>query len=217
MFAIDVISFRSHSQRCFLRRFVIACAQGLATQMTPVRSQACIVLQPSSPNALTFVAPSLSIKDHNISTFMQEMKETAFICRNATSKSLLLIDELGRATSNEDGVALAWAVSECLLQSGALTFFVTHYPQVTSLGHENMYTSVQNQHLEATVSTNAEEGGEIAYTHKVKKGHCTVGTSYGIDLAYACGWPEDVLRNVSHAVIFHVRLRMYTNAIMFQL
>lgn len=50
-------------------------------------------------------------QEHNISTFMQEMKDTAYICRNATEKSLILIDELGRATSNEDGVAIAWAVA----------------------------------------------------------------------------------------------------------
>ena len=64
---------------------------------------------------------------------MLEMKETAFICRNAGPKSLILIDELGRATSNEDGVAIAWSVSEFLLAKRAMTFFVTHYPQLVNL------------------------------------------------------------------------------------
>lgn len=127
---------------------------------------------------------------------MLEMKETAFICRNATPQSLILIDELGRATSNEDGVAIAWAVSEWLLQSNALTFFVTHYPQITMLG--NMYLSVQNQHMEASVESS--EGGEILYTHKVASGPCAVSTSYGVDLAYACGWENDVLLEVRRLI-----------------
>ena len=67
-------------------------------------------------------------QEHNISTFLLEMKETAFICNSTTDKSLFLLDELGRATSNEDGVAVAWAVSEYLLTKRAMTFFVTHYP-----------------------------------------------------------------------------------------
>lgn len=120
------------------------------------------------------------------------MKETAFICRNSTPKSLILIDELGRATSNEDGVAIAWAVSEQLLKSNALTFFVTHYPQVTLMS--SVYPSVQNFHLEAAVGKGEE--GDIFYTHKVGSGPCTVATSYGVDLAYACGWPGDVLGEV---------------------
>ena len=130
---------------------------------------------------------------------MQEMKETAFICRSATSRSLILIDELGRATSNQDGVAIAWAVSEKLLLCNALTFFVTHYPQVTLLG--TLYPSaVQNQHLEATIG-NGEEG-EIFYSHKVGSGPCSVATSYGVDLAHACGWPEDVLSDVRCSPVF---------------
>ena len=67
-------------------------------------------------------------QEHNISTFLLEMKETAFICNSTTDKSLFLLDELGRATSNEDGVAVAWSVSEYLLTKRAMTFFVTHYP-----------------------------------------------------------------------------------------
>jgi DNA mismatch repair protein MSH4 len=135
--------------------------------------------------------------ERNISTFMLEMKEIAFICREATNRSLVLIDELGRATSNEDGVALAWAVSESLLHRRALTFFVTHYSQVTSLG--NMYApSVQNQHMSATVACG--EVGRIAYTHKVAPGPCAVDSEYGVDLASACAWPETIVfTQVAHA------------------
>ena len=124
---------------------------------------------------------------------MLEMKETAFICSSATCKSLVLLDELGRATSNEDGVAIAWAVSEFLLKRGAMTFFVTHYPQLHKL--EEMHSSVQNQHLSASVST--ERSGDIRYTHKVTSGPCTATPDYGVGMATACGWPIDDVEDVS--------------------
>jgi MutS domain V len=131
-------------------------------------------------------------QEHSISTFMLEMRETAFICNNATSKSLILIDELGRATSNEDGVAIAWATSEYLLKKRALTFFVTHYPQLTTLA--SIYPSVQNIHLAATISHGTMS--EIRYAHKAKPGACSVSTDYGIEMAGACGWP---METVNHA------------------
>ena len=131
--------------------------------------------------------------ENNISSFMLEMKETAFICNNASTKSLVLLDELGRATSNEDGVAIAWAVSEYLLSKNSMTFFVTHYPQLCRLS--NVYPSVQNQHLQAAVSR--DENGGISYTHKVSPGPCNVNSDYGVEMASSCGWPVDVLRNVS--------------------
>jgi dsDNA-specific endonuclease/ATPase MutS2 len=119
------------------------------------------------------------------------MKETAFICNNATERSLVLVDELGRATSNEDGVAIAWSVSEYLLKRCAMTFFVTHYPQLSSLA--TIYPSVQNIHLEASVSQGLN--GEIRYTHKAMPGACSVSTDYGVKLASACGWPMEVVDN----------------------
>jgi MutS domain V len=131
-------------------------------------------------------------QEHSISTFMLEMRETAFICNNATSRSLILIDELGRATSNEDGVAIAWATSEYLLKKRALTFFVTHYPQLTTLA--SIYPSVQNIHLAATISHGPTS--EIRYAHKAKPGACSVSTDYGIEMAGACGWP---METVNHA------------------
>lgn len=74
----------------------------------PVRDQICTRIGTSDD------------QEHNISTFLLEMKETAFICNSTTNRSLFLLDELGRATSNEDGVALAWAVSEYLLTKRAM-------------------------------------------------------------------------------------------------
>jgi DNA mismatch repair protein MSH4 len=127
-------------------------------------------------------------QENNLSTFMLEMKETAFICNSAGPKSLVLVDELGRATSNEDGVALAWSVAEYLLKKKAMTFFVTHFQQLTGLA--GIYPSVQNIHLDAALST---EGREIKYTHRVQPGACRVPTDYGVSLADSCGWPREVV------------------------
>ena len=137
-------------------------------------------------------------QEHNISTFMLEMKETAYILNNATDRALVLMDELGRATSNEDGVAIAWATSEYLLKKRAMIFFVTHYPQLACLA--TIYPSVQNLHMEASVSKGcANSCGEISYTHRVKTGACTVSMDYGIELAAACGWPPDVVDDARKA------------------
>jgi DNA mismatch repair protein MSH4 len=130
--------------------------------------------------------------ESNISTFLFEMKETAFICNNASSGSLILLDELGRATSNEDGVAIAWSVAESLLSKKALAFFVTHYPQIC--GMSSVYPNVQNQHMKATVSK--EGDGAILYSHKVGNGPYKVSSDYGVEMAKYCGWPAEMVAEV---------------------
>jgi len=116
------------------------------------------------------------------------MKETALLCQNSTSNSLILIDELGRATSNEDGVAIAWAISEFLLVKRAISFFVTHYPQMSKLA--KIYPNVQNQHLGA----HWKEGDDVVYEFKVLPGSCELANDYGVDMARVCGWPDDVVQ-----------------------
>ncbi len=127
-------------------------------------------------------------QEHNFSTFLMEMKEVAFICRNAGPKSLVLIDELGRATSNEDGVAIAWAVSEYLRTKGTSTFFVTHYPQLTKLA--DVYPGVWNQHMGASLAKN---GGGVLYSHTIQDGPCQMSSDYGVEIAVTCGWPREVV------------------------
>lgn len=127
-------------------------------------------------------------QEHNFSTFMMEMKEVAFICRNAGPTSLVLIDELGRATSNEDGVAIAWSVSEYLRSKGTSTFFVTHYPQLTKLA--DVYPGIWNQHMGATL---AQDGGGILYSHTIHNGPCQMSSDYGVEIAATCGWPREVV------------------------
>jgi len=133
-------------------------------------------------------------QEHNISTFLLEMKETAFICNTANERSLVLVDELGRATSNEDGVAMAWAFSEYLLKRKSMTFFVTHYPQLSRL--RDIYPhAVQNVHLASTIQ---QAAGEIHYSHKLHAGACPVAKDYGVELAAACGWPDEVFQDASN-------------------
>ena len=133
-------------------------------------------------------------QEHNISTFLLEMKETALICNSTTEKSLFLLDELGRATSNEDGVAIAWSVSEHLLTKRAMTFFVTHYPQISKLA--DIYPNVQNQHLGSQIAQVPNESeSSISYTHKIMPGPCKVGSDYGVEMTATCGWPSDAIQN----------------------
>ena len=131
-------------------------------------------------------------QEHNISSFLQEMKESAFICNNVTDRSLVLVDELGRATSNEDGVAIAWAIAEHLLVRRAITFFVTHYPQLCKLSE--VYPNVQNQHLGILATDDLKD---ISYTHKLLAGPCTSSADYGITMCTMCGWDQAVVNEVS--------------------
>lgn len=125
-------------------------------------------------------------QENNISSFLIEMKEIAFVCKSATNRSLILIDELGRATSNEDGVAIAWAVGEFLLKKRAITFCATHYPLLTRMA--DIYPSVQNIHLDAMIVKD-RNGDKITYSHQAKAGACQIDSDYGVKLSSLCGWP----------------------------
>ncbi|HLK16756.1 MAG TPA: hypothetical protein VKT78_18255, partial [Fimbriimonadaceae bacterium] len=118
------------------------------------------------------------------STFMVEMSEAANILNHATGRSLVILDEVGRGTSTYDGLAIAWAILERLVEIGAKTLFATHYHQLNALADQT--TAVQN--LRVSVE---EVGEEIIWTHKVLPG----GTdrSYGIHVARAAGVPGSVL------------------------
>ena len=129
--------------------------------------------------------------EHNISSFMMECKETAYICKRVTNKSLVLIDELGRATSNEDGVSLAWSIAEYLLSSPAYTFFVTHYSGLHQL--QELYGNVNSVSFGKTVRNQSTEKMKLLYDHKLVSGSCNIGNSYGIDMAELSGWPTDVV------------------------
>jgi len=119
------------------------------------------------------------------STFMVEMIETANILNNATSKSLIIIDEVGRGTSTFDGISIAWAVAEYIAKTiAARTLFATHYNELTELaitleGVKNYNVSVK------------EWGDQIIFLRKVEEG--PADKSYGIQVAQLAGLPQEVI------------------------
>jgi DNA mismatch repair protein MutS len=121
------------------------------------------------------------------STFMVEMTESANILHNATEKSLVLMDEVGRGTSTFDGLALAWAIARQLLERNkALTLFATHYFEMTRLGLD--YEHAANVHLDAI-----EHKDTIVFLHAVEEGPAS--QSYGLQVAQLAGVPKNVIRN----------------------
>ncbi|MGZ8225712.1 MAG: DNA mismatch repair protein MutS [Methylococcaceae bacterium] len=119
------------------------------------------------------------------STFMVEMSETANILHNATSKSLILMDEIGRGTSTFDGLSLAWACADYLAkETRAFTLFATHYFELTTLADEQK--SIHNIHLDAM-----EHGDRIIFLHAVKEGPAS--QSYGLQVAALAGLPRSVI------------------------
>ena len=119
------------------------------------------------------------------STFMVEMSETANILHNATARSLVLMDEVGRGTSTFDGLALAWAAARHLAASRAFTLFATHYFELTTLARDMPGTV--NLHLDAT-----EHGDELVFLHTVREG--PANRSYGLAVAKLAGVPAAVVR-----------------------
>jgi len=119
------------------------------------------------------------------STFMVEMSETANILHNASERSLVLMDEIGRGTSTFDGLSLAWAVARHLATTvRAFTLFATHYFELTALGAE--LETCANVHLDAT-----EHGDSLVFLHAVREG--PANRSYGLAVARLAGVPGSVI------------------------
>jgi DNA mismatch repair protein MutS len=121
-----------------------------------------------------------------LSTFMVEMTETSAMLKNATAQSLVILDEVGRGTSTFDGMCLAQSILEHLLSEvKALTFFATHYHELTSL--DQSYGQITNAHM-----TVAERDGEIRFLHTLVKGPAL--KSYGVQVAELAGLPAAVTK-----------------------
>jgi DNA mismatch repair protein MutS len=123
------------------------------------------------------------------STFMVEMIETANILRNATDKSLLILDEVGRGTSTYDGVAIAWAIVEYILDKiKAKTLFATHYHELVQLEKSNK--NVENYNVAVD-----DDKGKITFQYQIKKGG--TNKSYGVHVAKIAGLPDEVISKAS--------------------
>ncbi len=125
---------------------------------------------------------------HGQSTFFVEMSEMAYILNNATDKSLIILDEIGRGTSTYDGLSIAWATVEYLCRENfkVRTLFATHYHELTSLAEQ--INGVANLNVDV-----AEENDNIVFLHKIVPG--SASRSYGIHVAKLAGVPEILLEN----------------------
>lgn len=127
------------------------------------------------------------------STFLVEMQETANIINNATRKSLILLDEVGRGTATFDGISLAWAITEYIHNIiRAKTLFATHYHELNELA--DRYAQIANYKIDVI-----ESNGKLLFTHKVKKG----GTdhSFGIHVAQLAGLPQAIIDRANEIML----------------
>jgi DNA mismatch repair protein MutS len=129
------------------------------------------------------------------STFMVEMSETAHILHNATCRSLVILDEIGRGTSTYDGLSIAWAVAEYLLCKdegrGVKTIFATHYHELTDMA--SRHDGVRNMQVEVR-----EWGDEIVFIRRLVDG--AANRSYGIQVAALAGVPEAVVQRAKEVL-----------------
>lgn len=179
----------------------------MAGKSTYMRQTALIVLMAQIGSFVPAVSANIGIVDRIFtrvgasddlasgqSTFMVEMNEVANILRNATSDSLLILDEIGRGTSTFDGLSIAWAVVEYISNPkllGAKTLFATHYHELTEL--EGKLDSVNNYCIAVK-----EKGDDIVFLRKIVKGGAD--KSYGIQVAKLAGLPEMVIDRAKEIV-----------------
>ncbi|MDY5576468.1 MAG: DNA mismatch repair protein MutS [Lachnospiraceae bacterium] len=180
-------------------RIAIITGPNMAGKSTYMRQSALIVLMAQLGSFVPAESANIGICDRIFtrvgasddlasgqSTFMVEMTEVANILRNATSDSLLILDEIGRGTSTFDGLSIAWAVVEYISskQLGAKTLFATHYHELTEL--EGMINGVSNYCIAVK-----EQGDNIVFLRKIIKGGAD--KSYGIQVAKLAGVPDVVI------------------------
>ncbi len=182
------------------KRISIITGPNMAGKSTYMRQTALIVLLAQVGSFVPAESADISIVDRIFtrvgasddlasgqSTFMVEMTEVANILRNATNKSLLILDEIGRGTSTFDGLSIAWAVVEHISNKrllGAKTLFATHYHELTEL--EGKLDSVNNYCIAVK-----EKGDDIVFLRKIVPGGAD--KSYGIQVAKLAGVPESVI------------------------
>ena len=170
----------------------------MAGKSTYIRQVALLVLMAQMGSYIPASAASIGLTDRVFtrigaaddlsrgqSTFMVEMLETANILNNATSQSLIILDEIGRGTSTYDGLSIAWAVAEYIHNHAhARTLFATHYHELTQLS--KVINGVQNANVAVK-----EYGDKVIFLHKIMPG--SADKSYGIHVGRLAGLPKEVL------------------------
>lgn len=188
-------------------RIAIITGPNMAGKSTYMRQTALIVLMAQIGSFVPASSANIGIVDRIFtrvgasddlasgqSTFMVEMNEVANILRNATSNSLLILDEIGRGTSTFDGLSIAWAVVEHISNTkliGAKTLFATHYHELTEL--EGKLSGVNNYCIAVK-----EKGDDIVFLRKIIKGGAD--KSYGIQVAKLAGLPDTVIERAKEIV-----------------
>ncbi|XP_072198687.1 mutS protein homolog 4 [Excalfactoria chinensis] len=137
----------------------------------------------------------------NASTFMKEMKEITYIIQNANDKSLIIIDELGRGTSAEEGIGICYAACEYLLNLKAFTLFATHFLELCHM--DALYPNVENYHFEVQhVRSSTGKKEKIMYTYTLSKGY-TEEKNYGLKAAEVSSLPPSIILDAK-AITNHV-------------
>mmetsp|Transcript_30266 Transcript_30266/g.49347 ORF Transcript_30266/g.49347 Transcript_30266/m.49347 type:complete len:246 (-) Transcript_30266:202-939(-) len=160
--------------------------------------------------------------ESNSSTFMAEMRQLAYILQNSNSKSLIIIDELGRGTSTLEGFSICWATCEELLQSGAYTLFATHFLKYhiificlwSNINDEDLsvrltqlpflYNCVKNIHFQVISN---EEDKAIIFVHELKNGPSgELDQRYGIHIAKISGFPAKIIKTANKIYTSLIRI-----------
>lgn len=186
-------------------RVIIITGPNMAGKSTYLRQVALIVLMAQMGSFVPASSATIGIVDRIFtrvgasddlasgqSTFMVEMTEVANILNNATPKSLLILDEIGRGTSTHDGLAIAWSVIEFIndkTRLGCRTLFATHYHELTEL--EDKLSGIKNCCIDVR-----KKGDEIIFLRKIIPGGAN--QSYGIEVAGLAGVPELVIERAKH-------------------
>lgn len=187
------------------RRMLLITGPNMGGKSTYMRQNALIVLLAHCGAFVPAASATLSMVDRiftrigssddlasGLSTFMVEMTETANILHNATDRSVVLMDEVGRGTSTFDGLSIAWAAAVALSERvRALTFFATHYFELTALPES--HPSMANVHLDAT-----EHDDHVVFMHHIQEG--PANRSFGLEVAKLAGVP--------HGVLLHARQKL---------
>ena len=179
-------------------RLLLITGPNMAGKSTYIRQVALLVLLAQTGSFIPAESATIGLADRiftrvgaadeltrGLSTFMLEMVETANILNNATARSLVILDEVGRGTSTYDGLALAWAISEHLaLRVKCRALFATHYHELTEL--ESLLDGTRNYNVAVR-----EWADEVIFLHKIVPGGCD--QSYGVHVARLAGVPKDVI------------------------